>query len=141
MTDVISQYKKWKEQGESLRGQAKQAMESRFRELLSEAVRIAEEYRADFGVPLKPGAPVTMFRYKASAKPRARKAGKKPAAPTPEPETAAKPDPKMARLQKRLATAKQNLETAKGAGKPTRNLEDRVYEIEDELRLATQPSA
>ena len=53
MTDVISQYQKWKEQGESLRGQAKQAMESRFRELLSEAVRIAEEYRADFGVPLK----------------------------------------------------------------------------------------
>ena len=67
MTDVISEYQKWKQQGESLRGQAKQAMESRFRELLSQAVRIAEEYRTDFGLPLKPAAPVTAFRYKASA--------------------------------------------------------------------------
>ena len=74
MTDVISQYQKWKEQGETLRGQAKQAMDARFRELLSEAVKIAEEYRRDFGVALKPAAPVTAFRYKASAKPRARAA-------------------------------------------------------------------
>jgi len=68
MSDVISEYQKWKQQGESLRGQAKQAMGSRFRELFSEAVRIAEEYRADFGVSLKPTEPVTAFRYKASAK-------------------------------------------------------------------------
>jgi hypothetical protein len=31
-------------------------MESRFRELLTEAVAIAEEYRADFGALLKPAA-------------------------------------------------------------------------------------
>jgi len=33
------------------------------------------------------------------------------------------------------------LEAAKAAEKPTRNLEEKVYEIEDEIRLATQPSA
>ena len=144
MTDVISEYQKWKQQGESLRGQAKQAMESRFRELLSEAVRIAEEYRADFGVTLKPVAPVTTFRYRASAKPRARKAGKKPTAKPPEPrpeQRAGKPDAKVAGLQKRLAKAKNGLDAAKTAGKPTRSFEDKIYEIEDELRLAAQPNA
>jgi hypothetical protein len=41
MSDVISEYLKWKQQGDNLRAQAKQAMESRFRELRSEAVQIA----------------------------------------------------------------------------------------------------
>lgn len=54
MPDVISEYQKWKAQGENLKSQAKQAIETRFRELLTEAVTIAEEYRADFGAPLKP---------------------------------------------------------------------------------------
>ena len=144
MTDVISEYQKWKQQGESLRGQAKQAMESRFRELLSEAVRIAEEYRADFGVALKPATPVTAFRYKTSAKQGARKAGRKTIAKPPEPppeQRAEKPNAKVAGLQKRLATAKTKLDTAQTAGKPTRSFEDEIYEIEDELRLATQPGA
>ena len=51
MNNVISEYQKWKQQGEDLRVQAKQAMESRFRELFAEAVQIAEEYRSDFGAP------------------------------------------------------------------------------------------
>jgi hypothetical protein len=154
MNNVISEYQKWKQQGEDLRVQAKQAMESRFRELLAEAVKIAEEYRSDFGGLLKPAPPVTAFRYKAHAK---GKKGAKPKAPTPkvpaprepavrEPAKAApreepkpqKPDPKIAGLQKRLATAKKKLDDAKTAGKPTRVLEDKIYEIEDELRLAGQ---
>jgi hypothetical protein len=122
-------------------------MENRFRDLLTEAVHIAEEYRADFGAVLKPPPAVTAFRYKASAKPKAKKpAGKvKPAAaapaeratPKPEP-AAAKPNPKVAGLQKRLATAKKKLEDAKTGGATTRPYEDKVYEIEDELRLALQ---
>ncbi len=39
-------------------------------------------------------------------------------------------------LEKRLAQARGKLEAAKAAGKPTKNLEDRIYEIEDELRLS-----
>jgi hypothetical protein len=139
MADVISEYQKWKMQGESLKTQAKQAMESRFRELLMEAVSVAEEYRADFGGPLKPPPAVTSFRYKTSAKAKARKGSKPPAVKAPEPaRPEAKPDPKIVRLQKRLAAARQKLEEAKAAGAPTRKLDDSIYEIEDALRLAGQ---
>jgi len=133
MSDVISEYQKWKQQGENLRTQAKQAMETRFRELLSEAMRIAEEYRQDFGSTPKAPPPVTAFRFKSGkGKPRLKKPAEPPKAPPP------KPDPKTAGLQKRLATARKKLEDAKAAGGPTRPLEDRVYEIEDALRLAGQ---
>ena len=139
MSDVISDYQKWKEQGQNLRAQARQAMESRFRELLAEAVQIAEEYRADFGAPLKPPTPVTAFRYK-SGRSKARKAtakaAGKPARAESQPQPAA--DPKVAGLQKRLAQTRKKLDEAKTKGSPTRNLEDRVYEIEDAIRLATQ---
>ena len=142
MPDVISEYQKWKAQGESLRSQAKQAMESRFRELLTEAASLAEEYRADFGAVLKPPSSITAFRYKASGKAKARKPGKAHAARSPEiarPRAEpAKPDPKVAGLQKRLLAAKKKLEEARAAGASTRNFEDRVYEIEDALRLTGQ---
>jgi hypothetical protein len=141
MSDVISEYQKWKQHGHELRAQARQAMESRFRDLLAEAAQIAEEYRADFGVPLKPQSPITAFRYKSGGKGKARKAAKtaKPAKPESSPQAApAKPNPKVAALQKRLAAAKKKLEDAKAAGKPTRALEDKTYELEDELRLSSQ---
>jgi hypothetical protein len=145
MPDIINEYQKWKQQGEDLRVQAKHAMETRFRDLLTDAAHIAEEYRTDFGAVLKPPPSVTAFRYKASARPKARKpaekvkpaAAAKPAAPKPEP-PAAKPNPKVAALQKRLATARKKLDDAKAGGATTRPYEDKVYEIEDELRLAVQ---
>ncbi|SPE43045.1 conserved hypothetical protein [Candidatus Sulfopaludibacter sp. SbA3] len=137
MSDVISEYQKWKQQGADLRIQAKQAMESRFRELLAEAVHIAEEYRADFGAALKPALPVTSFRYKAGAH-KAKKAAKKVADAKVEPPPTPKPNPKVAGLHKKLATAKKKLEEAKATGAVTRVLEDKVYEIEDDLRLASQ---
>jgi hypothetical protein len=138
--NIISEYQQWKQQGEDLRVKARQAMESRFRELLVEAVQIAEEYRSDFGAPLKPPSGVTSFRYKASAKPKPKKTQKpsataKSASPPP---AAAKPDPKIAGLQKRLAAAQQKLEKAKAGGAPTKILEDKIYEIEDAIRLSTQ---
>jgi hypothetical protein len=141
MSNVISDYQKWKQQGQDLRVQAKQAMESRFRELLTEAVAIAEEYRSDFGGPLKPPPGVTAFRYKAHAKAKAKKTAQPKAmgkaAPREEPK-AQKPDPKVAGLQKRLTAAKKKFEDARAAGTPTRMLEDKIYELEDELRLAGQ---
>ena len=134
MSNAISEYQKWKQQGEDLRIQAKQAMESRFRELLVEAIQIAEEYRSDFGGPLKPPAGVTSFRYKASGKAKAKKAPAVKSAPA---KVIAKPSPKTAGLQKRLAATQQKLEQAKASGSPTKNLEDRIYEIEDAIRLST----
>jgi hypothetical protein len=138
MADVISDYQKWKQQGENLKTQARQAMEARFRELLTEAVAIAEEYRADFGATLKPPAAVTAFRFKSSSKAKAKKAAKAPAPKAPEHKPEAKPDPKVAALQKQLAAAKKKLEEAKAANAPTRKIEDRIYEIEDELKLSGQ---
>ena len=146
MPDVINEYQKWKQQGEDLRVQAKHAMETRFRELLTEAVQIAEEYRSDFGAALKPPPAVTAFRYKATAKPKAKKAAakaagkttpaKSEAAPAAQAAPAGKANPKIAGLQKKLATAKKKLEDARTGGATTRPYEDKVYELEDELRLA-----
>jgi hypothetical protein len=142
MSDVISEYQKWKQQGDDLRLKAKQAMESRFRDLLTEAARIADEYREDFGSVLKPPSVVTAFRYKTHAKKKSPKDTKSKAPVTPPSNTvppAEKVSPKMAAIQKRLTGAKRKLEEARTAGKATRPLEDRIYEIEDELRLANQP--
>ncbi len=148
MADVISEYQKWKQQGENLRAQARQAMESRYRELLVEAAQLAGEYRRDFGVAPKNPPQVTAFRFKGSAKAKPKKTA--PAKPAPasksekpaaKPEArpqAQKPDRKATALQKRLETARKKLDEAKAAGAPTRVLEDRIYEIEDELRLAGQ---
>jgi len=139
MNDVIAEYKKWKQQGEDLRTQARAAIEARFRELMAEAVQLAEEYRADFSAPLKPPANVTAFRYKSGGKGKARKAAKPAGTPAPKVEAPpAKPNPKVAGLEKKLATAKKKLEAAKASGAATRLLEDRVYELEDELRLSAQ---
>jgi hypothetical protein len=138
MSDVIEEYQKWKQQGQELRTQARQAMETRFRELLAEAAQIAEEYRADFGAPLKPQAPVTAFRYKSGSRGKPRKAAKAGKPERAEERAPVKPNPKAAALEKRLATARKKLEDAKAAGKATRALEDRIYEIEDELRLSAQ---
>ena len=157
MSDVITEYKKWKQQGEDLRVQAKQAMETRHHELLAEAVQIAKEYLADFGEPLKPTSPITAFRYKGSAKSKVKAAVERSSArnlpevprpvssaakslrevPQPAP-AAAKPNAEIVGLQKRLATEKKKLDKAKASGKPTKAVEDRIYEIEDELRLAGQ---
>ena len=131
--DPISEYQKWKQQGESLRAQAKQAMETRFRELLSEAAGIAQEYQRDFGASLKPPATITAFRYKRSVGQKPKKAaGPKPKAPAPDPQISRE----IAGLEKRRVQIQKKLEAAKGAGKPTKNLEDKLYEVEDELRLA-----
>jgi hypothetical protein len=143
MNNIISEYQKWKQQGEDLRVQAKQAMESRFRELLVHAIQIAEEYRADFGAVLKPPPGVTSFRYKAPGKVKPRKtqkpnaAAKSPIAPA---KGVLKTNAKTTGLQKRLATAQQKLEQAKQSGAPTKNLEDRIYEIEDAIRLSAEAS-
>jgi len=133
--DPISEYQKWKQQGESLRSQAKQAMETRFRELLAEAAGIAQEYQRDFGASLKPPATITAFRYKKAAGQKS-KQGVKTAVPRRQEQVAATSDPKIRGLEKRRVQIQKKLDAAKGAGKPTKNLEDKLYEVEDELRLA-----
>jgi phage shock protein A len=136
MDHAISEYQKWKQQGASLRSQAKHAMETRFRDLLAEAAQIAQEYHADFGVNLKPPAQITAFRYNSAAKGAVKGAIKNAAAPKAA-EPIKKVDPKVVELQKRLAQTNKKLEAVKAAGKDTKNLDDKIYEIEDAIRLAT----
>jgi hypothetical protein len=140
MPDIISEYQHWKQQGQHLRQQAKSAMELRFRELMNEAIQLCDEYRSDFGGSLKPPPSVTAFRYKSQkGKPKPAGKGKTPApepVAAPKSVPAAKPDPKVTALEKKLAAARKKLEAAKTAGTPTKALEDKVYEIEDDLRLA-----
>ena len=135
--DPIAEYQKWKQQGEALRAEAKQAMEGRFRELLTEAAQIALEYQRDFGVALKPPPPVTAFRYKAAGGAKAKQSAKS-AKPTTSDKPALPVDPKVAALEKRRAQMQKKIAAAKAAGKLTKNLEDQLYEIEDELRLARE---
>lgn len=137
MSDPIADYLEWKKQGGELRARAKHAIEARFRELLTEAAHLAEAYKEDFGTKLALPSGVTSFQFKAGGKKPVKKAAPA-AAPKAEPAPVVKVDPKVAGLEKQLAAAKKKLEAAQAKGAPTRNLEDRVYEIEDELRLATQ---
>jgi hypothetical protein len=106
-------------------------MEVRFRELLSEAAQIAENYKSDFGGPLKAPAGITAFRYKAAAG-KSKKVAKKVEKPA-----LAAVDPKVTALQKRRAQLQKKLGEVKAAGKPAKNLEDKLYEVEDDLRLAS----
>jgi hypothetical protein len=129
MSDPISEYLQWKKQGGELRARAKQAIEVRFRELLTEAAQLAEAYKEDFGTTLAPPSVVTSFKFKTGGKKPAKKA-----APAPAPVKAV--DPKVTALEKQLAAAKKKLEAAQAKGASTKNLEDRIYELEDDLRLA-----
>ena len=146
MDIVITEYQRWKEQGESLRAKAKLAMESRFRDILTEAVEIAHLYRQDFGAALKPPTAVTAFKFKTNVKAKAKKPGAKsaktpaPAAKAEKPEAPkaeAKVDtPQLTAMRKRLEQTKKKLDAARAAGQNTKNLDDKIYELEDTIRLA-----
>ena len=140
MDNVISEYQKWKEQGESLRAKAKLAMESRFRDILTEAVEIAQIYRQDFGAALKPPPIVTAFKFKANVKAKGKKpikAAKTEKPPISKPEIKAA-DPRLPAMRKRLEQAHKKLDAARAGGQNTKNLEDKIYELEDTIRLAEQ---
>ena len=128
MSNTIEQYREAKTSYLKLKNQAKKELIARFNELAGELLQVQRELREDFGekvaMPAKPG--------KSRA---ARKAAEQ--AESASPRTAV-PDKKTAALEKRLERAKQKLAETKAAGKPTKALEDKVYEIEDELRLALQ---
>ena len=60
--------------------------------------------------------------------PKERRRGRQSAPP-------ATPNPKISVLEKRLAGEKDKLEKAVAGGKPDKSIRDRIYELEDELRL------
>jgi hypothetical protein len=150
MSSTIDQYRDAKSQYLKLRAEAKKDLLRRFQELANELLLIQRELIEDFdhkiSMPIKGKKP--------------KKAAPPPPAPTPvrnaPGKTAAKSAPpakssalkeaplfavkddlsaEEANILKHLERNKKKLAEAQAAGKPTKPIEDRLYELEDELRL------
>lgn len=122
MSTTIDQYREAKNSYLKLRNQAKKELIARFHEVSNEMLQIQRELLEDFGekVPLP-------------TKGKKPKPVKRVAAPVSVPTA---PSAKELAIQKQLERQKKKLAETKEAGKPTKTLEDRIYELEDELRLA-----
>jgi hypothetical protein len=126
-TTTIEQYREAKNQYLKLKSQAKKELVARFNALASELLQVQRELLEDFGekvtLPAKPSA---------AKKP-------KPSGTPPAPAPAAVPSPangaRAAALTRQLDKQKKKLEEMKAAGKPAKTVEDRIYELEDEIRL------
>jgi len=127
MPTTLEQYREAKNSFQKLKNQAKKELIARFNELASELLQVQRELLEDFGekvtIPAKP------------KKPRAPKPGASKASVPPEPP--APPSAEAVALKKQLEREKKKLAGAQSAGKPVKAIEDRIYEIEDELRLMT----
>jgi hypothetical protein len=130
-SSTLDQYRAAKADYLRFRADAKRELVRRFHELANELLRTQQELLDDFGekiaIPSKPK------RGKPGAKTVAKKSAK--SAPVP---AAAAPSAKVEVIQRKLATQKKKLEQARAAGKPLKSIEDHLYELEDELRLARE---
>ena len=119
---TIDQYRDAKTTYEKLRNQAKKELIARHQELANELLLIQQELREDFA-------------HKVTMPAKARNGHAKKAAPPMKAELAA-PSPQIAAIEKKLAAQRKKLADAQAANKPAKPIEDRIYELEDELRLA-----
>lgn len=126
LPSALDQYRSAKSDYLKLRSQARKELISRFHELANELLRIQGELLEDFGEKVQ--LPAKPKRLKKAA------VAKEAAAPVAKPQAVA--DGKVAAIQKRLEAQRKKLAETKASGKPTKAVEDRIYELEDELRLA-----
>jgi hypothetical protein len=127
MSNTIDQYREAKNSYLRLKNQAKKELLARFHEVAAELLQLQRELLEDFGE-----------KVVIPARPKKSRAGKqaKPAKQEPKQAVAAAPPPpKVLELQKQLERQKKRLADAQSGGKPVKALEDKVYELEDELRL------
>jgi hypothetical protein len=132
MATTIDQYREAKQNYLKLRTQAKKELVARFHQLAGELLQVQRELLEDFGEK------VVMPSSKGK-KPLAKKAAKVLEVT----EVVAgvvvgvkKDSPKVLALKKQLEVQIKKLEVAKAAGKPVKAIEDRIYEIEDDIRVA-----
>lgn len=121
MTTNLEQYRSAKADYLKLRNEAKKELIARFNELANELLNIQQELRDDFGHK------VTMPAKAKKAKPATM-----PAA------SSATKNSRVAAVQKKIDVQKKKLADLQAAGKPVKAVEDRIYELEDELRLAKE---
>jgi hypothetical protein len=124
MSNTIDQYREARAAYQKLHNQAKKELIARFNQLAAELFLIQKELKDDFGHKVTIPAKAKTAR---SARPVATKA--------PEPVL---PNPKIAVLEKRIAAEKAKMEKLIAAGKPDKVVKDRIYELEDELRLTRE---
>jgi hypothetical protein len=124
MSNTIDQYREAKAAYQRLHNQAKKELIARFNQLAAELFLIQKELKDDFG-----------HKVTIPAKGKVVRTVRAVAAKAPEP---AVPNPKIASLEKRIVAEKLKLEKAAAAGKPDKPIKDRIYELEDELRLTRE---
>ncbi len=129
MVNTLEHYRQAKQDILKLHGAAKKELIARFHELANELLAIQRELREEFGLKLS-----------IPSKPKATRPKKAPpAAPANKqvPQATAH-SAEIAAIERRLAAQKRKLEQAVEAGKPDKPIKDRMYELEDELRLAKE---
>ena len=132
MPNTIEQYRQAKQDILKLHSVAKKELVARFNELANELLLIQKELREEFGVKLPiPTKPRPSRTKSTPVKPNA-------SAPKKQPEKPAAVSSEIAALEKRLALQKRKLDEAAKNNKPEKLIQDRIYEIEDELRLARE---
>ncbi len=128
MATTLDQYREAKNSYLKLRNQAKKELVSRFNELATEMLQVQRELLEDFGEKVAMPAKGKKLRPVKKAPPVDKE---------PEPSPAA-PSAKVIALTKQLEGQKKKLADARAANKPTRPIEDRIYEIEDAIKLAQE---
>ena len=157
MSSTIDQYRDAKSQYLKLRAEAKKDLLRRFQELANELLLIQRELAEDFDhkvampakgkKPKKAAHPPAPTPVRAAAPPSKAHAPASAAKSTPSfsKNSAAKDAPlfavkddfsaEEANILKHIDKNKKKLAEAQAAGKATKPIEDRLYELEDELRL------
>ena len=152
MSETLNQYREAKQNWLKLRHQARKELVARFHEVAAELLQIQKELFEDFGekvsMPLKAkkatakkAAPLSLAPVVTApvvVKPAPVAAVKAPPAPLKRfvAPPAVTPTPVAVSLRRKLESQNKKLAEAQAAGKPTKAIEDRIYEIEDDIRVA-----
>lgn len=124
MSNTLAQYREARQNWMKLRNQAKKELIARFHEVSAELLQIQRELLEDFGEKVT----IPTKAKKGVAK-KAAAAVAVVAAPV------MKDSPEVAALKKKIEAQQKKLNEVRAAGKPTKAIEDRIYELEDDLRL------
>ena len=127
MPTTIDQYREAKNQYLKLRNQAKKELVARFHELSAELVKIQRELLEDFGEKVVISNKPKKVRSKTAT------AAEPEAVPEKAPSKASAA--KVVAMEKSIERQKKKLSDTQAAGKPTKAAQDRLYELEDELRF------
>ena len=145
--NILTDYRDAVRAATALRAKAQKELQTTFTALLTDAAQIATEYRADFGSNPETPAIVKTFTINADAKIAKKRTPKttEPVAAAPasavtattaEAPTVQISGQKLGGLKRSFSSLTGKIAEAKAAGKSTKTLEDKLYEVTDELTLA-----